>query len=677
MEIKSDIIPQDAVQYLNQLEAEKAAMPTADVEAMKAELHEHVTAFLAKSKSWRKASYEDKWRRYQRNADGIFDPSIAAAKEDWQSKVFVNLTASHRENIHAHLFRTIAGINPPLQMKPRFDLGEIDQSKNIQDIILREMDKANWGLPLDGTMHDADTFGSGFVRLNWKHETAVRKMKRPIKEGFTDNLNPMGLVSYAIRAARGSLRNVAYGEAEEEVTTYRGLDLKDVSIWDVFPDPKALQIKGSTIALRYPVTYGEVVKGAEEGYFLPEAVQKLNGVKDAEVYPEGHKEVQADREVQDSQAPKTDYAQPLDCYELFGMMPQKWAYNILGMPVDNPEKLCSVRIIFHKLCLVGVELNDTYDTEPPLYKLDYFPRKGSFYGIGIPEMLMDPQAVINEVVNQRLDNGAMVLNKSFGIMEKALVNPKQDLVSKPGMMIRLDGNKVPNGDIRNAIMEFSISDTPLRAGFSEVNEAERWAQERTSANRVTLGTAGLVKDANQTLGGQELLRQSAGEKFAYIGLRMEMGFLREFFHGIWKMVYKNITPEDVENSLGPDRAQGFIPVTPEEVERDYVYMPLGVFTMENKALRQSRLLQIRKEFIGAPWVNDEAYYDVIMQNADEDPERFKKKESEILDEQAGMIGQPGMDGGMPPPPDAMPGPGGMPKPLPVNQPQSPGMMEAR
>jgi hypothetical protein len=247
----------------------------------------------------------------------------------------------------------------------------------------------------------------------------------------------------------------------------------------------------------------------------------------------------------------------------------------------------------------------------------------------------------------------MILNKSFGVIEKALVNPKQDLVSKPGMMLRLDGNKVPNGDVRNAIMEFTINDTPLRAGFSEVNEAERWAQERTSANRVTLGTAGLIKDSNQTLGGQEILRESAGEKFSYIGLRMEVDFLKKFFHGIWKTIYKNMTPLDIEDSLGPDKMKTFIPITPEEIERDYIYMPLGVFTMENKAMRQARLLGIRQAFLGAPWVNDESYFDVVMQNADEDPERFKKDEMQIMQEQAAMI-QPMGGPGMPPGGEQMP-----------------------
>ena len=193
-----------------------------------------------------------------------------------------------------------------------------------------------------------------------------------------------------------------------------------------------------------------------------------------------------------------------------------------------------------------------------------------------------------------------------------------------------------------------MSDTPVRAGFSEVNEAERWAQERTSANRVTMGTAGLIKDSNQTLGGQELLKESAGDKFSYIGLLMELSFLQNLFFQVWKITYANITPEDVENAIGPERAQKFILLSPEEIQRDYVYKPLGVFTMDNRGRRQAQVQSIREQFKGAPWIDDEAFFRKICQLADEDPDTFTLDESAILAQQAGMI-QPEGATSFPPP----------------------------
>ena len=658
MPIESNIIPEEAVNYLNEVESQpkENSIDEVTLSSAKSDLHAFCLDFVKKSESWRQSSFETKWLKYQRNCDGIYDPEIAAKKESWQSKVHVGITASHRETIHSHIFRVMAGTNPPLDVKARFELGDIDQSDNIRDIILREMDKTKWAVEFDKVLQDADTFGSGFCRISFDVKKEIRKLRRNTYESFSDNLNPMGMIPYALRLATNRRKITGYEDTDEEVETYRGLKIRHCSIWDIFPDPKAIQIPGSTIAYRFKLNYGDLVKGAKIGYYFQDGVDKLKGVQTAEKFVKGDETIESSRDIIDSESTKTDYGRVHTCYEVFVRVPKKWINTIMGEGVseEEGEELVSARVIIHENALIAVEINDEYDGEAPIYKLDYSPVNGSFYGCGIPAMLVDSQDVINEVVNQRLDNGALALNVSLAVIEKALVNPKSDLVSKPGMIIRMDGNKVPNGDIRNVMTQLKIEDTPLRAGFSEVNEAERWAQERTSANRVTLGTAGLVKDANQTLGGQQILRESAGEKFSYIGLVMELSFLQDLYHGIWKIIYKNLTPEDIENSIGIERAQNFILITPEEIQRDYVYMPLGVFSMENKSMRQSRLQAIRQQFIGAPWIDDEAFFDKICQTADEDPKAFKRQESML----PGMQGlPPGMSpDGMPPgvPPGGQP-----------------------
>ena len=637
-------LPVEAQDYLESLAVDDSQLKlkAISVTAAQAELLSYCVGFITKSESWRQNSYDTKWVDFQRAADGIYDPGLAAKKKSWQSKIHVDLTASHRETIHAHLFKTMIDVNPPLEVSARFNLGDIDQSKNIRDIIARELDKTQWGVEMDKVLHDADTFGSGFIRRSYKTTIEKRKLRKESTDLYSGSVTPDDLAEYAIQ---GGVKS-KYEESVQDVITYRGLELRHISIWDIFPDPKALKIRGTSIACRYFITYEDILKGIEAGYYLPSAEQDLKNKVQTRKYPNGEMSIQANRGIADSTTVKTEYQQEYETYELFGRMPKKWVSAIIGDTFDNGEELIPARVTFCKRGIIGVEINDDYDGEPPIEKFDYMPRNGSFYGVGVPEMLANPQAVINEVVNQRIDNGAQALNHSFAVIEKAILYPKEDLTSAPGSMIRLDATYVQ--DARAALQPLPINDTPLRAGFTEVNEAERWAQERTSANRVTLGTAGLVKDSNQTLGGQQLLKESAGEKFSYIGLRMEIDGLLSLFRGVWKTIYNNITPEDVEESIGAMRAQSFILVSPEELSRDYVYRPMGVYTMENKSQRQAQLIQIRQNWIGAPWVNDEAFFDASFNNIDEDPEKFKKTEDMIMQDQAAMI-QPGMgeDQGMP------------------------------
>lgn len=683
-EIQSDIINPEALSYLNDIQSEPQIDPKAEalkeaaIQQAKDELLSYCQSFITKSKDWRVNSYENKWRLYQNNCDSIMDDAIVKAKEPWQSKAFVPMTASHKETIQAHIFKVLAGVQPPLSIESRYDLGELDQSDNIRDIIVRELDKSKWAVEFNKVLDDAETFGSGFMRLYFETTTARRKLRKAIQEEFSDNIdgiNPMGLVGYAMRAAQGQLKTVGYEENEEDVVTYRGLRAKYCSIWDIFPDPKALQIPGSTIGYRFMINYGDIVAGAKKRYYLQDAADKLRGVKATERYPQGKDTIQADREVADGNINKTDYGVVHESFELFGKFPSKWISVINGEQPEDGEELISARVLFHPLTLLAVEVSDEYDQEAPILKLDYIPVNGEFYGHGVPYMLKDLQAITNEVVNQRLDSGAILLNRSFGVIEEALSNPKQDLKQKPGQFIRFKSNKLPPNGIDGALKELSMNDLPVRAGFGEVNEAERWAQERTSANRVTLGTQGQVSDANQTLGGQKMLKESAGAKFSYVGLLMELGFQQTFFHQVWKIVYKNLTPEDVEDAIGPERAQSFILLTPEEILRDYTYKPLGVFTMDDRGQRQAQVQSIREQFKGAPWLSDEKFFDKICQLGDQDPDSFKLDESEILAQQAGMIepelgpdGQPMAQGpqtdltGQP-----MPGQGQNPMPQPQEQ----------
>ena len=257
----------------------------------------------------------------------------------------------------------------------------------------------------------------------------------------------------------------------------------------------------------------------------------------------------------------------------------------------------------------------------------YLSSTGQFYGRGIPEMLKDVQNISNEEVNQRLDAKAITLNPRFAVIEKSVLDPR-DFEGGAGSVIRMR----PQGgitDINNLFQRIDMG-TIDRAAFIEPQEWERWAQERTSVNRITLGTSGQMRDTNQTLGGMELNRSASSDKFTFLGMLSENDFQYEVCRAYWKLIYQNYTPEDVALAIGEERARTFVPMTPEQVENGYQFYPVGVYSMENKALRQARLGDIRRQFLGAPWVDDLAFFEAELQNADEDPQKFKVQEAEAM-----------------------------------------------
>lgn len=596
--------------------------------AMIAELLVFANDFVDRSRNWRRQSWETRWLDYQRDADGIYDQEIAKTKAAWQAKIHIPLIPSHRESLKAQLYKTIAGSRPILEMKARGQVSrETDQSGNIRDLILREVEKSRFEVTLDAILDDATTYGSGFGRLRWETVTADRKHRVPVP-------GPIDPLVAEAMAAQGQLPPappiVGYEDQIVEVTTFRGTRFDWVNIWDFYPDPRALKIKGSACAFAYNITYGDVVGGATKGYFFPEAVDTLKYTDDqpGDGKNTGKRAVKANRQLTDARVKTPDYGKPLECYELFARLPKKWVY-LNGEEIDDPEKLVPARIIFHRLAILAVEANDQYDGEPPVFKMDYMPVNGRFYGRGIPEMLGGLQDVVNEGVCQRIDTLAIALNKTWALIQQFIVNP-EEIGKDAGTMVLVDAKKMREAnidDIRKVVMELPLGNID-RAAYVDPQEMERYAQERTSASKVTLGTA-QGKDVNDTARGMELLRSVTNEKLAYIGMFAEFVFLHEVFREYWKVTYANLTPEDLVNALGPERAATFELLSPEQVEQDYRYEPQGIFTQENKAQVQARLGSVRDRYRDQPWLKHEAFFDKELQTIGEDPESYRMSEDEL------------------------------------------------
>ena len=122
---------------------------------------------------------------------------------------------------------------------------------------------------------------------------------------------------------------------------------------------------------------------------------------------------------------------------------------------------------------------------------------------------------------------------------------------------------------------------------------------------MTLGSSGLVKDTNQTLGGMELLKQMYNERVAAYGMVLESAFLLKAAERIYSLIYQNLTPQDLRPILGempvtiqevPGPMGQIIPIQvprfmafafppPEEVANSYRFKPMGIFSRRMESMR--------------------------------------------------------------------------------------------
>lgn len=620
-----EMIPEVAVE-----EAIEAPVVTLSREAMLAELLAWCNSFVERSSEWRRSSFEEQWRRWQRNADSIYDPAISAKKEKWQSRAVVPITASHRENAQAQLFKTEITPNPPLEFSHRIEKPQpqmagmptpVNQGELIRDLVLWEREKARYATRRNEQLEDKTTYGSGFMRIRFETKYEDREVTVPDFEK-PSVFNPPSL----IRAMQGQPLQVGEHKEIKPVVTYRGARIEHLSIWDVFPDPLALQIKGHAIAHRYRLTYGDIVEGAEQGYYLPESVLALKDIGSDDIIPQDKKQVESDRGIAESNINRTAYQKNLTCYQIQAKLPAKWVL-IDGQDILDPEKLIPARISFHKGAVIAVELSDTYDGEPDIYKDDYMPVAGQFYGRGIPEMLKDVQMVANEAVNQRLDSAAIVLDPMFFVLSKFVEFPEDLNQSRAGGLVRI---KIPTGsnisDIRAVAMRMDKG-TIDRSAFIEPQEWERYAHERTSITQTSLGTE---SNSDTTLGGQQIQQGVTGDKLAYIGMLSEYNFQDEFNHGLWALIYKNYNPEDYAMALGMEKAAQLQLMTPEQVALNFRLVPKGIFEAQRKGQRQAQVMALTQAYEKYPWFNAVGSARVAVATADQQEHDFILPEAEAV-----------------------------------------------
>lgn len=140
---------------------------------------------------------------------------------------------------------------------------------------------------------------------------------------------------------------------------------------------------------------------------------------------------------------------------------------------------------------------------------------------------------------------------------------------------------------------------------------ERMVQEKTGASKVTLGQTSRGADANQTLGGMELLRQMFNERIAAYGMVLESSALIRIAVKIYGLIYQMLQPQDLKPILGDKPVQiGELPAPipgappmphmvprflafayppPELVNSSYRFKPMGIFHLENKVIKSAQI----------------------------------------------------------------------------------------
>ena len=566
----------------------------------KEELVNFVSNFYRTSYNWRETSgYHAKWDRFERNANAIYDPTIKAKKKPWQACMFdPSITPVNVELTTNALAKTLLGKEKPLGMKPR-EMGDELQAELHSSILDYEVQRAGFVVADYDVKKEAAIYGSGFLKVYWVRKMAPRRIQKPVREGILD----------AVMKGR-TPQVVGFTSEVEEVLIQDDPVCELVHIRDLFLEPNS---KGMERAIHRNknTTYGELLamskqkNDAGQPLVDPDSVKSLAGLKEGDKFDADLSTSMADKGIDDPVLIRADYDTKRTLWEYWGPLPKKWVD--LDMPEDTEEQKEKANQITPGKALIASakfylasEVNPTQSMEPPFIQTDYI-RTNQRYGIGVCQLLEGIQDEANEIRNLRVDNVNLSMNKMFGVIEKWLVNP-EELISSPGQTVRF---KPGLEDIRKAFMEFQISDVAISA-FRETVELERKAQETVGNNRATMGTSGQSKDNNQTLGGQELNKQAAYERFTFYAYIIGCTANIKTAKKLMELSYLYRTPESLQRILGMQPVQiinfetmqietvakfmAYKKLPPHELERDYDFIFTDVFKAENKAQKLGALM---------------------------------------------------------------------------------------
>lgn len=588
----------------------------------KNELLMYCQSFYRRSWDWRSQRFHAKWDRNDRDYNSIYDPARAAEKEPWQETIHTGLTVQNIEVIHSQIYKTMMAPKPCVQTQAG-PAGDNLQARLMQDVVADQFQKGRYEVSFYDTSKEAVKYGTGFMKMYWEKIEDTRTRRVPITQSPQEQIASMPPEAITGQIPLPSPQIQGFAMQNQTVLIKDQMCYKYVHIRDVFPEPNTTT--WDKLIHRDKITYGEIVKNIQMGAFL-DVRSQLENVTEGEKFESDLSTIKQELGYFETNRTLSKFEKKHTVWELWCPIPRKWIQ--FDMPDgDEAEVLVPAKVmVASNVALLASEENYLFDGETPILKMDYI-RTGQSYGMGVCDLIGDDQPLSNEIVSSRIDNLNLILHKGVAVVEKGLVNADEDMKVKPGWVLRF---KQMVDDVRKYFVPIEFPDVTASA-YRENIEVGLRVQEKTGANKVTLGTSSQVSDTNQTLGGMELLKQMFNERVAALGMVMESDFLVPSARKTYGAVYQRfasdpeglkfilgddpVTIGELPNPMGPayppvphqvPRYMAFAFVPPEIVNNAYIYKPMGIFSMENKVVKSAQVMDLIKLNMGNPGFDSQA-----------------------------------------------------------------------
>ncbi len=369
-----------------------------------------------------------------------------------------------------------------------------------------------------------------------------------------------------------------------------------VSCWDFYPDPNATTMEECDyIVHRHKFNRSQVRNLRNMPYFDKDAIRNV-----LQMGPNYEARDFEDQITADEDRSETDYSDRYEILEYWGIMDADYAREVgIDLP-DTVDDLDEVQINAWTCgaVLLRAVVNPFTPPTLPYHAFPYEKNPYSFFGIGVPENMLDSQQIMNGHARMAIDNLALSGSLVFDVDESALVGG-QSMDIYPGKIFRrqagmpgqsIHGIKFPNTATENMMM---------------FDKFRQLADEQTGIPSYSHGQTG-VQSMTRTASGMSMLLGASSLNIKTVIKNIDDFLLKPlgeaFFH--WNMQF-------IEEDL--------------DIIGDLEIEAMGTASLMQKEVRSQRLtmfLQTAQNPAIAPFVKMSKLISELAFSLDLDPEEI-------------------------------------------------------
>jgi len=232
---------------------------------------------------------------------------------------------------------------------------------------------------------------------------------------------------------------------------------------------------------------------------------------------------------------------------------------------------------------------------PPFVKIKLFQdSKPNWFGVGIGMIGSPTNERLNKMVNQRLDNVDLVLNR------QGVYNGNDPLIDKKRLQISRPGKFYKVSDVLTSIKFLDIPDVTA-SSYKEEELAKEYFRQATGATS-SLSPAD-SDEQHRTAMGIQLLQGAAGARFKPVLRCMEQDGIQQLAMMYFSNLKQFMTNDEWILITGSNGTTEPVLVTPEDIQAKVFFIPMGISETVNKELQVGQLLRFKELTMDDPTVN--------------------------------------------------------------------------